>query len=161
MIPINSIDAAPKGASTKWSSIEFETKSWGRLLTRWTIFENGSGSWRESKDGPGAAFGDYDIVVHDLPENKAGFAEVSAILGKLPCEAPDFNKCSNFMTDAPYGTIRLTNGVTTTEIAWNSGCMDSQYLRFHSILQSADQKVAAWGKAAPVVQTERSIQQAN
>jgi hypothetical protein len=65
------------------------------------------------------------------------------------------------MTDAPYGTIRLTRGATTTEIAWNSGCMDSQYLRFLSILQSADQKVAAWGKAAPVVQTERSAQQAN
>ena len=161
MIPINSPVAAQKGARAKWSSIEFETKSWGRLLTRWAIFENGSGSWRESKDRPGAAFSDYDIVVHDLPENKAGFAEVSATLAKLPGEAPDFNNCSNFMTDAPYGTIRLTSGVTTTEIAWNSGCMDSQYLRFLSILQSADQKVAAWGKAAPVVQTERSIQQAN
>jgi hypothetical protein len=157
--PVSGAFAAEKAATAGWNYIEFETQSWGRTLSSWAILDNGSGSWRESKDRPGAAFGDYDIVFHDIAENEAGFAELRAILKKLPAEAPDFNTCRNFMTDAPYGKIRLTRGVVTTEIAWNSGCMDRKYQKFLSILQATDQKVAAWGKSAPILRTERSVQQ--
>ena len=58
------------------------------------------------------------------------------------------------MNDAPYGTIRMTKGATTTEIRWNSGCMDQDYASFMGVLREADTLVSGWGKANPADRTE-------
>lgn len=62
------------------------------------------------------------------------------------------------LADAPYGTIRITRGATTTEHAFNTGCFDADYARFVAVLKEADTLVATWGKAAPVSRTESAGQ---
>jgi hypothetical protein len=59
------------------------------------------------------------------------------------------------MTDLPYGTLRLTKGATTIELAFNSGCRDAAYVTYLDVLQEADQLVAGWGKAGEILRTEQ------
>ncbi len=58
------------------------------------------------------------------------------------------------MTDMAYGTLRLTRGAITVEIAWNSGCLDDGYRAFIETLKTADDGVAAWGRAGRILRTE-------
>ena len=58
------------------------------------------------------------------------------------------------MTDAAYGTLRMTAGATTTEIEWNSGCLDDDYKTFLSVLREANELVSGWGSAKPADRSE-------
>lgn len=83
-----------------------------------------------------------------------GYRQVETVLSRLPDPIPDYADCANRMTDLPYGTLRLTRGATTVEIAWNSGCMDDAYRAFIATLKAADAAVADWGRAGRVLRTE-------
>jgi hypothetical protein len=54
----------------------------------------------------------------------------------------------------PSGLIRLTRGATTTEIAWNSGCLDDAYRTLMDALKAADSLVAGWGRAGKILRRE-------
>ena len=151
--------ALPLAAENKppepWDFVQFEVKSWGAPISSWRILPDGGGSWTEAvpEDGqpptvPAAQ------AWHEIEPDPANYAALEAILARLPDPAPDSGDCTNFMTDAPYGTLRLTRGATTTEIAWNSGCMDEDYLVFMGVLKEADPHMQAIGKAAPVSRVE-------
>lgn len=145
--------ATPAGA--QWTSIAFEANSWGTPLGSWMVFAPGAaGSWREVAREDGAAPADYTIAWHDLPEDAAHWRALAATLAELPLPAPDYDDCEQQITDQPYGTIRLSRGSTTTEIAWNAGCLDDGYQAFMTVLRRADDLVAGWGKSAPVLRIE-------
>lgn len=137
-----------------WDLIAFEVKSWGRSLNTWRIGPGGAGSWTETVETPGATAMPVKTVYHLIEAGDAGFDRISAIVARLPDPPPDADKCTHFMPDAAYGTIRLTKGSTTTEIAWNSGCLDEDYLPFVATLKEADQQMREWGKAGKVLRTE-------
>ena len=137
-----------------WDMVSFEVKSWGAPIGSWRILSNGGGSWTETVRKEGAAYGDYQLAWHEIEPDAANYVALERILRKLPEPAPDSQSCDNFMTDAPYGILRLTKGATTTEIAWNDGCMDDGYRSFMGILREADEHMTALGKAAPVSRTE-------
>lgn len=138
-----------------WDFIEFEVKSWGSPISSWRIIPDGGGSWTKTVRPDGAAPNDpASTAWHEIPSNKANYTELIAILNELPAPAPNSEDCTNFMSDAPYGTLRLTKSATTTEIAWNAGCMDDDYIVFLDILKAADQHMRALGKAAPLSRTE-------
>jgi hypothetical protein len=140
--------------TTGWDIIAFELKSWGRPLHSWMIMSAGSGSLTEATSKPGGNYSEYSLTVREVEAAETGYAELQEILFTLPQPAPDSNNCASFMTDMPYGTIRMTRGATTTEIAFNSGCQDGRYRAFMDILKAADTKVQAWGKAGKVLRTE-------
>ena len=134
-----------------WDFIEFEVKSWGSPLSSWRIIPDGGGSWAEAVRPDGTAPNEpASTAWHEIAPDEANYAKLVAILDDLPAPAPNSEYCTNFMSDAPYGTLRLTKGATTTEIAWNSGCMDDNYIAFVEILKAADQHMQSLGKAAPV-----------
>lgn len=134
--------------------VAFEVSSWGRPVTSWRVLADGSGSWTETVTREGAPPGEYDLVWHEFAAGEKGYREVVTILSRLPDPAPDYDHCANSMTDQPYGKIRLTRGATTTEIAWNSGCMDDDYRAFMDTLKAADTAVAGWGRAGKILRTE-------
>lgn len=140
--------------SGPWDMVAFEVLSWGHPVTSWRLLSDGSGSWTEAEHEDGAPPGDYRLVWHEFTAGEDGYRQVEAVLSRLPDQVPDYDDCTNRMTDLPYGTIRLTRGATTVEIAWNSGCMDDAYREFIEILKAADTLVAAWGRAGQVLRVE-------
>lgn len=146
--------APPTPPPPEWNFIAFETKSWGEPLSSWRLLNNGGGSWTEAVKAKGQSLGSYLLVWHEIEPNVQNYIAIERILRGLPHPAPDFNRCANRMSDMPYGTIRLTSGATTIEIAWNSGCLDESYQSFLNILKDADGRVRALGKAGKVLRTE-------
>lgn len=141
--------------SGPWDMVSFEVKSWGHPVTSWTLLADGSGSWTEAVREDGAQPDDYRLVWHEVAAGEDGYRQVERVLSRLPDPVPDYDDCTNRMTDQPYGTLRLTRGATTVEVAWNSGCMDDGYRVFIETLEAADTTVAARGRAGRVLRTER------
>jgi len=148
-------EATGSAQTPEWDMIEFETKGWGAPISSWRLIANG-GSWTEAVREKNAPIGDYKLVWHDTETDAGFFQEISRTLLKLPVPAPDSADCDKFLPDMAYGKIRLTKAATTTEIAWNSGCMDEVYRSFISILKEADWAVAAKGREGPVLRVEES-----
>lgn len=147
-------EAPPPGPD--WDFVAFEVKSWGAPVTSWRMTPDGGGSWTEALREDGTPFNQPpSLAWHTIEPAAANYSALEAILRKLPQVAPDYEDCENRMTDAAYGTIRLTRGATTTEIAWNDGCFDEDYRAFIAVLKEADEHVAAIGKAAPVSRVEQ------
>ena len=141
--------------SPQWDFVEFEVNSWGMPITSWRILPNGGGSWTEAvRDENAPPFSAPSLAWHEIEPDTDNYIALEKILTALPEPAPDPDECENFMTDMPYGKLRLTRGATTTEIAWNSGCLDDGYVAFMGILQAADTPMQTLGKAAPVTRTE-------
>ncbi|MBX7496712.1 hypothetical protein K3172_12675 [Qipengyuania sp. 6B39] len=142
-------------AGPEWDFVAFEVKSWGAPVTSWRMLPDGSGSWTEAVRTEGEPPTTPPALAwHDIEAAPANYAALESILRRLPHPAPNYEDCDNFMNDAPYGTLRLTRGATTTEIAWNDGCMDEDYRAFVAVLKEADEHVASLGKAAPVSRTD-------
>jgi len=115
------------------------------------MLSNGGGTWVEPEEPDfHARRVNNRMKWHEIAPDGANYTALQTILRRLEAPAPDSSQCRSFITDAPYGTLRLTRGATTTEIAWNAGCMDADYRAFVAVLKDADQHVAALGKAAPV-----------
>lgn len=137
----------------EWDMIAFEASSWGEPVSAWRIGKTG-GSWTETVRKDGARIGDYTLAIHEIEGGGKNTREIARILKDIPIPAPDSGDCENFMTDMVYGTVRLTKGATTTEIAWNSGCMDENYRPLLDALKAADARMREWGKAGKVIRTE-------
>lgn len=117
----------------------------------WRIGKDGGGIWAGPVQEGAAAHTAETLAVHEIAPRVQNHAALDAILKNLPQPAPDSNGCANFMTDMPYGTIRLSKGATTSEIAWNSGCMDKNYAQFIAVLKQADGLVREWGARGKIL----------
>ena len=135
-----------------WDMVVFDMKSWGEPVVSWRITSRGGGSWTETERGD--RLGRYTLVWHEIEPAAERYVALERILRRLPEQAPDSAECTNFMTDQPYGTIRLTRGATTVEHAYNAGCMDEAYAEFLATLRNANDLVALWGRDAPVLRRE-------
>jgi len=147
-------DAAGLSMAGPWDMIAFEVSSWGRPVTSWRLLRSGSGSWTEIIEDRGEGSPRSIAVWHEVEAGEQGLARVAAELARLPVPAPDAAVCSERISDLPYGTLRLTRGATTLELAWNSGCMDADYRAFVAILKAADSMAAGWGRAGRTLRTE-------
>ncbi len=152
--PVAAAHEAEEMRPPVWDMIAFEVKSWGNTVHRWQFTPEYGGVWIENVAADGMPTGPASYAFHPLDADGARYAMLEAIALKLPDPAPESDRCENFVTDMPYGTIRLTRGATTTEIAWNAGCMDEDYAAFSALLRQADELVSGWGKAAPVGRTD-------
>ncbi|MEE4337892.1 hypothetical protein [Erythrobacter sp.] len=145
----------PAPPAPRWDFIAFEVKGWGEPISSWRLTGRGGGSWTETRKEEGEPIGSYTRVWHEIEEDAQLYIALENILAKLPQPAPDANECANFIPDLAYGTIRLTKGATTTEIAWNSGCMDEDYRAFMAVLKKADLLVAEAGRKGRMLREER------
>lgn len=146
-------DTAEAPPAPEWDLIRFEVKSWGAPVTQWQFTPGYGGYWAENtSDQPFG--GNYTLAFHTLEADAGRYDALAAIVSRLPDPAPSSEGCEMFMTDMPYGVVRLTRGATTIEIAWNSGCRDEEYVAFMDVLREADELVSTWGREAPVNRTE-------
>ena len=150
--PLAAEDDAPP--PPRWDFIAFEVKSWGEPVSSWRIKSLGGGSWTETRKAPTDPLGSYTLVWHEIADDIQRYIALERVLARLPTVVPDYANCTNRMSDLPYGTIRLTKGATTTEIAWNSGCMDEDYEAFVGILKEADTIIAEAGRKGKVLREE-------
>lgn len=131
-------------------AIAFEMRSWGTLVSQWSVQRDGQGFWiGTARNAP--VVGARVTAKHDLAMGAKAFGEIAQILAALPDPAPDAAKCGAFMTDQSYGTVRVTRGATTTEIAWNAGCGDANYVAMLDVLKAADARMAQEGRKSPVI----------
>lgn len=145
-----------KAPAPDWDMVAFEMRSWGEPVTSWRIMADGQGSWTETvRENPNAPLGDHSLVWHELNADKDGVAKLFGILAALPQPAPSYRDCTDAISDQPYGNIRLTKGATTTEIAYNAGCLDDDYVAFLDVLRNANGLVEGWGKVGKVLRTEK------
>ncbi|MEN7538337.1 hypothetical protein [Aurantiacibacter flavus] len=147
----------PPAADAPAERIAYDTNSWGRVVSGWIVGRDGAGTWYErvNDSGQPGPVGPYELRYHEFDVGPAQMAELEAVLANLPDSAPNPLDCEMFRTDDLYGTLRLTHGATTEELAYNQGCRDASYQRFMGQLLAADALVAEWGKAEPVSRTER------
>lgn len=152
LTPVAAAAHTPQASAPPISMIAFEMNSWGSPLTQWQIDANGDGYWTGTAE-PGAVRTGPPAkpVKHDLTAGKAAFANIARLAADLPVFAPEFEGCKQRITDQPYGKVRITRGATTTEFAYNAGCMDAPYLAFLAKLKALDQAVGSIGSKAPVV----------
>lgn len=137
-------------APPQWDAVAFEMRSWGAVMTEWSVHADGMGSWTgTATDAP--VVGARVTQKHELAVKSGEYAELLGTLAALPNPAPDAAACREFITDMPYGIVRLTRGATTTEIAWNAGCQDKDYAAFLGVLRAADAHMAATGRKSPVL----------
>lgn len=148
---------APGTVASGWELVRFETSSWGRVVSGWSIGRAGEGAWwiRENTNGDPGPVGPFQVTYHEFDAGPAGFDRLAMLLAALPDIAPVATDCTDFRSDDLYGTVRLTSRATTVEHAWNRGCEDPAYRALLGPLQSADSLVASWGRAAPAVRVER------
>lgn len=151
------MSGAPRNAATQPDLIAFETRSWGRTVSGWSIGPDGSGGWwrSTSESGSPGPYGPFRTTYHEIEPGPEGFARVAALLSGLPDPAPVATECEAFRSDDLYGTVRLTRKATTREIAWNAGCEDALYRAFIGKLHAADTLVAGWGMAGRQVRIVR------
>ena len=149
--------AGDQSSEEQWDLVKMEANSWGRMLSGWSIGPDGSGGWwvRENADGSQAPYGAYTVTYRSFEAGPEGFARVREALAAIPDPAPDPGMdCDNFMTDAVYGTLRITRQATTTETAWNEGCLDDGYVAMMDGFRAADELVEGWARAGTVSRIE-------
>lgn len=132
-----------------WDLVTFETNSWGHPLSSWQLMPDGSGNWVEAVRDEGAMPGDYRLSRHELEPDPAAYARLRTVIEALPLSPPSRENCASFITDQPYGTLRLQKGERAVELAFNLGCRDEAYRRFLAGLRQADDLVTPRGRAIP------------
>jgi len=140
--------------TANFDMIAFEVKSWGAPANRWQYGHSYGGVWIEVVSDPSDRLGNYTLAFHPIPADRDRYSLLETIIDRLPAEIPNSEECERKMTDMPYGTLRLTKGAVTLEIAWNSGCMDEDYVEFMGVLKEADRVVTEWGREEPAARTE-------
>lgn len=137
-----------------WDRIVFERNSWGVPQGAWRLLPDGTGSWTETEREAGAPLDSYQLVRHELGIDPAAYARLRAIIESLPFPPPAYAGCTDFMTDQPYGTLRLEKDAAALEIAYNAGCRDDDYRPLIDGLRRADELVTRFGRDAPIVRGE-------
>ena len=135
--------------------VSFEMLSWGQPVSSWRLLADGSGSWTETERDQGASREAYRLARHDLGADEEAAGLLRALIEQLPFPAPPGDTCASFITDQPYGTLRLEKGASVLELSFNAGCMDASYKPFLEGLRAADGLVAKRGGQAPVTAHER------
>ncbi|UZK65527.1 hypothetical protein [Sphingomonas sp. M1-B02] len=132
-------------------SIEMETLSWGRPVTRWTIDAQGNG--RETRAEPNA-FEAKALVTRGFAVGTSGFRRMRVLLGRAEARGGADLPCADRMTDQPYGSVRwLRQSGSVAALAFDSGCRDSTARRVLDDLQAANALVAGWAQAGKTIET--------
>lgn len=143
-----------EAADPEWDMIALEVKNHRGTVTRWQFTPLYGGVWEEVVREPDDPTAIPMRRYHALEADASRYGALLEIIEKLPNDAPSYENCEMLVPDSSYGTLRLTRGVTTTEIGWQARCIDSDYVSFLNILRSANELVAAWGKAVPTTREE-------
>ncbi|MBY6217350.1 hypothetical protein [Qipengyuania aquimaris] len=155
LAPLSAQEAAPPPPPPDYDEVVFEAKLRGQPIAAWSLFVDGSGVWSEFEQEEGAPAYQYTRIYREIERGVTNYVGLERILRQLPKDVPDYDRCEQRVTDAAYGTIRMTSGARTIELAWNSGCFDEDYRAFMQTLTEADRYVAALGEDGRAMRTEK------
>ena len=131
--------------------IEMETRSWGKLVSRWSIGSDGKGSQTVPEPN---VFDARTLVTRRFDAGPAGFSELQAALADAESHAGQQLPCTNRITDQHYGEVRWLHGGAAAKLAFDTGCRDTSTQAVVTVLKTADARVAGWARAAPVAERQ-------
>jgi len=144
--------ASPATAADGAAQIEMETRSWGRLASRWSIAADGS--IRLTRPEPGI-FDARETVTRRFEAGPRAYSEIRALLGEAERHAGRALPCERRITDMRYGEARWMRAAgAPATLAFDAGCMDAPARPILRALEAADRRVAEWAGQAMVVERQ-------
>lgn len=148
LVGAGTANAAPAAGD----EVSFEINSWGKLLESWTIRPDGSGEYRQTKQGPTKDFYDIVLVTKHLGPAPGRYAQLQAAL--KPAEQYDGKgpPCQKQIYDMPYGRIAWVQSGANHGFSFDLGCVSADANVAYKALEDASSVVTAWAKDAPVAE---------
>ncbi|WP_436826698.1 hypothetical protein [Sphingomonas sp. DT-207] len=131
--------------------IEMETRSWGKLVSRWSVGADGKGSQTTPEPN---IFDARTLATRRFDAGPVGFSELQAELAEAERHAGQQLPCTNRITDQHYGEVRWLRGATPAKLNFDTGCRDTSTQAVVTVLRAADARVTGWAKAAPVAERQ-------
>lgn len=128
--------------------ISLTAKSWGKVVTDWTMQADGSIEYKEAVDRPGGDFRNYDLAIRRTPPDAARrkwLADVLEPARKAAASPPD---CGGRIPDLMYGEARWG----ATSLKFDAGCQGAEAARLAGLLRKADAQVKTWAHKTPEVE---------
>jgi hypothetical protein len=131
--------------------IEMQTRSWGKLVSRWQIDAQGNGTYTRPEPD---AMQPKRLVTRRFAAGTGGFRRVRVQLGWAEGRAQGNLPCSNRITDQPYGTVRwLRRSNGPRELNFDTGCRNRIAAEVTANIARAETIVASWAQAGEIVET--------
>jgi len=103
--------------------VTYEVSSWGRLLTRWQINPDGSGEfWR----GTGLGKGNGDVSKFRMTLTPETLRAFTAAVEPIRLRTAKGIKCSEEITDMPYGAITWDYPGARQSYNFDGGCISTE-----------------------------------
>ena len=144
-----------KAQAAPIESIAFRISSWGRPIDSWEVRADGTAHHAKMVSEAGAPFGTYRLEHREFTITADDFAQLAAIVAKLPKPRLQRDDCEQRATDFPYGALELSQGGTSETIAFDIGCQDAPYQAFFDQLRTLDERVTALAGGYPVARVEQ------
>lgn len=142
--------ASPPVPAATAERIEMEVRSWGRLLSRWSVSADGKAVLTRPQPD---VFNARELVTRRVDIGTRGFAELRRMLADAERHAGRKLACEERLTDMPYGKVLWVGGSTApAQLDFDSGCRDAPTRAVVDALQAADNLVADWTKTATIVE---------
>jgi hypothetical protein len=134
-------------------SLSFDSNSWGKPLSAWTVERSGRGRYTASKDASSGHFHEYDLVTRSFPVSPEDYRRIEALLRPAHAYAGESLPCELTLTDAVYGKVRWGGPAGARQVDFNLGCTSKKVGPIYDGLWQADQLVERLAAAGTVVET--------
>ena len=116
-------------------SVEFDIRSWGKLVSHWRIDGEGKGEiWRVAEGG---TMSQYAVRKFRLNMDAAALAQFREASGALKQATRSKVDCKIEITDMHYGNV-VWNGASQQKFDFNYGCRSQAMDRVFDLIQSAN-----------------------
>ena len=120
--------------------VEFDIRSWGKLVSHWRVGTNGSGEiWRVAE---GATMSQYDVRKFRLHMDMTTLARFRAASGALKQATRRKVACEMQITDMHYGDVVWSGSGAEQKFGFNYGCRSRAMDRAFDLIQQANEVVA-------------------
>jgi hypothetical protein len=136
-------------------SLSFESSSWGKPLSAWTIDSSGRGRHTASRAVPSGGFRDYDLITRSFDAGPSGYRRVEALLRPARAYAGAELPCRMEITDMVYGKVRWQGRGGARQVSFNLGCTSKAVAPLYGGFARADKLVERLAQAGRIVETRQ------
>jgi len=124
--------------------------SWGKLISEWTIYSDGSAQIRLPHNGSGN-LQEHVVVTKSLGAIKGRYEQIANILRSAEIYAGKVLPCPNRITDLPYGEISWKNERVHGGFNFDYGCSSAKMFKVFDQREAAQALMKEWTANAPDV----------
>lgn len=140
----------PNAPAPRLRAIAFDSHSWGRPVSEWTVDAQGNGTLTVPEPG---IYDAKTLVTRRFAAGTAGFRKLRVLLARAELRI-GARECSPSITDQIYGSISWTRTTgRVVQFAFNKGCSDAASRLVLGDLAKAEALVTEWAAAGRMVTT--------